>query len=440
MPTTLPSASLRDAIGFAMDVFLPTVAKGVIIRRPRAVRLAASTGADERAIRRMQRLRENYGSGPVVMRMPGRVQAVILAPEHARRVLDETPEPFATDSTEKIAALSHFEPGQALISHGRERAERRQLQDAVLESACPRHRLAERFITVVRQEAAAMLHEAGRTRELAWADFNPAWHRVIRRVVLGDSARDDHELTDLLGDLRRAANWAFFHPGKRALRAQFFARLESHLARAESGSLAAVLAATPKTPEADAVQQVPQWLFAFDAAGMATFRALALLVTHPSPLARAREEIRASDGYPAPELPFLRACILESVRLWATTPMILRQTTALTTWESGTLQKGAGVLIFVPYFDRDDTRAPFANSFEPDLWLGGAAPERWPLIPFSLGPAVCPGRQIVQLTGSAMLDALLQTHDFRLASSAPLSAGQPIPPTLDPFSLRFALV
>ena len=48
------------------------------------------------------------------------------------------------------------------------------------------------------------------------------------------------------------------------------------------------------------------------------------------------------------ELPFLRSAVLESLRLWPTTPLLLRDTTAETTWENGTLPKGTGVLYRYP--------------------------------------------------------------------------------------------
>jgi cytochrome P450 len=390
----------------------------------------------------MQRLRERYGAGPVLVRLPGRTEAVLLAPEQVRRVLAATPEPFAAASSEKRAALSHFQPHGVLISEGAERVDRRRFNEAVLESDCPRHRLAARFATVVREESAPLVARPA----LDWARFADAWFRVVRRVVLGDAARDDRALTDMLAELRGDANWAFLRPQRRALRARFLERLATQVARAEPGSLASVMAATPVSAATDPVGQVPQWLFAFDAAGIATFRALALLATHPEALARARAELakRSADrSGDAPELPFLRACVLESVRLWPTTPMVLRQTTTDTVWEGEerTLPAGTGVLIFVPYFHRDDRRLPFADRFTPDLWLEGEGegePGAWPLIPFSGGPAICPGRQVVLLLASLLLAELLAVEGWRLVPPPWLDPAGALPGTLNHFGLRFA--
>jgi len=436
--TTLPQATVRETLGVLAGVALPTVAKGVIIRRPRVVALAERLDLDRRAVRRVQRLRDRYGAGPLLLRLPVRRQALILSPDHVRRVLEESPEPFATASSEKRAALSHFQPQGVLISHGRERAERRRYNEAVLDAGCPVHRLGDRFVGVVAEEAAPLLAEARRRGALDWDAFAGAWFRVVRRVVLGDAARDDQELTDLVNRLRSDANWAFLRRKRTALRARFEARLGGHLARAEPGSLAAVIAETPATAETAPARQVPQWLFAFDPAGMATFRALALLAAHPAQAEHARAEIRARAGA-APDLPFLRACVLESLRLWPTTPMVLRQSTGETAWETGVLPAKAGILIFAPFFHRDDRRLPYADRFAPEIWLEHRSNRDWPLIPFSGGPAMCPGRNLVLLLASSMLAALLAGPPLRLKRPARLDPRRPLPGTLNNYSLRFAL-
>ena len=138
-------------------------------------------------------------------------------------------------------------------------------------------------------------------------------------MTLGDAARDDTALTDALARLRALGNWAMFAPRRPALTADFLGRLRTRLERAEPGSLAAVAAGVPAGPHTAPLEQVPQWLFAFDAAGMASFRALALLVAHPDGLDAARADIAGAGAARTP-LPALRAALLEAVRLWPTTP------------------------------------------------------------------------------------------------------------------------
>ena len=77
----------------------------------------------------------------------------------------------------------------------------------------------------------------------------------------------------------------------------------------------------------------------------------------------------------------------------------------------------------------------------PKLWTGEAEARArdWPLIPFSHGPAECPGRQVALLLGSTMVAAMLRRGDVALRPPLPLDPARPLPASLDPFSLRFSL-
>jgi len=175
-PAALPKATLGETLGFAADVVIPTFAKGVIIRRPPMVALAERWKLDRRAVRFMQRLRNKYLSGPLLLRLPRRFPyALVLSPQHVQRVLNDTPEPFATDSREKHSALAHFQPHGVLISRGAERADRRRFNEAVLDAPHPVHRLAGRFVPIVDQEAAQLLGVVRSRGELVWDDFFTAW-------------------------------------------------------------------------------------------------------------------------------------------------------------------------------------------------------------------------------------------------------------------------
>jgi cytochrome P450 len=431
----LPRASLGEVLGIVTGVIGPSLMKGVIRRRPAMVGLAERWDLDRRSVRRMQELRRRHGAGPLLIGpVMGRRWALVLAPEHVRRVLEETPEPFTAASTEKRAALSHFQPEGVLISHGADRVDRRRFVEAVLDADRPVHHLAGKFLPVVAEEAALLCSETRRYGALGWKDFDAAWSRVVRRVVFGDAARDDEEVTNLVERLRSHANWAFLRPRSDRLRHRFFDRLNHHLARAEPGSLASVMASVPKSGQTAPSHQIPQWLFAFDPAGMTTFRCLAVLATHPAHAERAREEIRQRDRS---ELSYVRACVLDTVRLWPTAPLVLRESTGQTTWEQGRMPPRTGLIIVAPFFHRDSERVPFADRFAPEVWLDGVPEEDWPFIPFSAGPARCPGRELVLLLTSTMLAELLEDLELRLKPPARLDPHRPLPATLNNYALGF---
>lgn len=431
----VPATTTLDGLRTLATVVLPVVARGAIVRRPRVVALAERLDADSRAVRQMRRLRDRYGPGPVRVRLPGRQLTFVLSPDDVHRVLAETPRPFSAATTEKRAALAHFQPEGVLISAPEERAHRRPFNEMVLDAGSPLHRLAGSMSDAVREEAEALLDVVDRDGVLTWDAYAATWWRAVRRVVLGDRARDDEGITDDLLHLRRRANYSLFAPAAPTVCRRFLQRVADYVEEAEPGSLAAVVADTPAAPGTVPHQQIPQWLFAFDAMTWAGYRALGLLATHPDAERRARAEVEAVP--PAPDLPFLRATLLESLRLWPTTPAILRDTTSTTHWTSGVLPAGASVVVFTPFFHRDESRLPQAHRFAPELWSGEGAPGDWPLLPFSAGPAACPGRNVVLLAASVLLATLVGRHGWALPGG-PVDAGRPMPGTLDPFTLRFA--
>jgi hypothetical protein len=218
---------------------------------------------------------------------------VVQRPEHLHYVLANSPDPFSPASSEKKAALAHFEPRFVLISEGPDRTVRRALQEQVLDAHSPVHRLAASFVPIVQEEADQLLRgvRAGSPAgsiELGWDRFIQSWYRVVRRSVFGDQARDDHGLTDMLARLRENANWSFLRPKDNGLRTKFLCRVADRLKNAGPGSLAFSLAKMRPGQEAAPVDQMPQWLFAFESAGMATFRTLAVLARrrHACPLRR----------------------------------------------------------------------------------------------------------------------------------------------------------
>jgi cytochrome P450 len=429
------------ALAALTDLGSSSIAAGVLARRRPVLRLLEVTQADSRALTRIKELRKEFGRGPVELMVAGRRMLVILDPEDVGRVLDQAPEPFHPANLEKRKALEWFQPHGVLISKGPIRQPRRELNEAALDAGADLHRLAGDFASVLAEEADTIATDAVRAGRLSSFDFMSAWWRLVRRLALGDAARTDERITDELLRLRKAGNWSFLALPHYRRRAHFFEHLYDYVEDAQPGSLAGALAQLPAGGAIDPVGQIPHWLFAFDAAGMALCRALALLSTHPAALARALEDAQVPD---APLLrPFLRASVLESVRLWPTTPTILRDTTRDTDWRDGpdrfTVTAGAGLMIVVPAFHRDDELLPFANQFAPDIWLDGTAQRYRQLVPFSAGPAECPGRNLVLFVTSSLIAHLLNRLRLTMASTPELTPDRALPVTLNQLTLEWTV-
>ncbi|MEE2030663.1 cytochrome P450 [Rhodococcus chondri] len=449
VPTAKTDADLRERRASAADtarlfgtVVAPFVAVGPIARRRRMMGLAEKLQSDAAVVGAVPRLRDRYGEGPLPMSVPGRALAIVLSSRDVDRILRTETHAFTAANKEKVAALSPFQPRGVLISRGDIRAQRRALNESALEPEHALHHLAGELTPIIEVEAQTLVRHAACRGEVAAPDFVRAWWRLVRRITFGDAARDDTTLTDELWTLRSNGNWSFAHPVRHRLRDRFGERLHRSVADAPSTSLAGVIRDLPAPASVDAVGQIPHWLFAFDAAGMVAARTLAVLSTHPEQRARvAAEQAAAAPGAPR-TLDYLRGCVLEATRLWPTTPVILRDSVTETTWEdskgSYTIPAGTAFVILSSAFHRADD-LPFADTFEPEIWLDGRAEQYPQLVPFSAGPTACPGRNIVLFAVSTFLSRLLDDAEFTLVSDVKPDPGAPLPVTFDNFGLRFAV-
>jgi hypothetical protein len=423
-------ASFIDTMRVVRSVLAPTIAKGVIKRRASMERMAERRDLDLKAVKLMQDLRRKYGSGPLFLRIPFRPQVLLLDADHVARVLEATPLPFSAASKEKRSALAHFEPGNVLISDVARREELRPIHEQALATAKRVHPFVERFKRIIDEELADF-SGIDRTSEVGWADFSVRWFRIVRRITLGDVARDDNELTNLLDALRRRANWAFAVPTSKRKLERFQTRLARYLDHPEQGSLIAKLPSNERSLELES--QIAQWLFAFDAAGIATFRALALLACEPESQARARSEAQESGV----DRVFARAVFLDAVRLWPTTPAILRQLTRDDEVGGHTVAKGTGVIIFAPFFHRDSERLSFANRMAPETWMNKEAVPASGLVPFSAGAAMCPAHNLVPMLAGLAIGAVIEKA--RVDILEPHLDVNALPSSLDHFEIRLSV-
>ena len=426
MPTLLPFASASDTGRILRDILVPVVAQGPILRRPRLGTLAEKLHTDDRALRCVRRLRRKYGDGPVLLRVLGRTIGIVLAPDDVHRLLAETPHPFAAAAGEKVGALTHFQPHAVLVTNEPLRAARRELNEQALEAHRPVHRHGHRFVEVVSEELDG-LHAT-----LGWNDFRAIWSRVVRRIVLGDAARHDVELTAQLDQLRADANWAQLGPNHDELRMRFLAGIAQYVRSAEPGSLVEALDRQPAT--LDPAGQVPHWLFAFDAAGIALWRLFAVLGTHPSLLEPIVAEARHPEA--SPLLAVAGAAVQESLRLWPTTLVVLRESREPTLWRDRIAPAGTEFAIVSSVFHRDDEALDFANDFEPAAWLDGRTDGSWPIIPFSEGPAGCPGENVVLLTTSTAVSHVATRYDIDVDPTTRARLSGPMPGTFNHATVR----
>ena len=150
-----------------------------------------------------------------------------------------------------------------------------------------------------------------------------------------------------------------------------------------------------------------------------------LLWTHPAALARAADEVqRVCGDTPVPtldqlaRLEFVEACTNEAMRLKPVAPQTGLEALRDTTLGDVHIPQG---MVVVGMMRRDATserHVANAAAFDPDRWLGDAAPAATSAkrlsMPFGAGPRICPGRYLALLEMKMALAVLL--GHFELAS------------------------
>ena len=438
----LPSASAIENARFNALVIVPNAVQGIFRRRRAAVAAATRADVDGWAVGLLSGMRRGHRGGPVWVRVVRDRALLLLSVADVHRALEGSPDPFAADPEPKRKGMVVFQPDALTISRGELWRDRRSFTEAVLETHDPVHRFADRFAEVAREEAQAMLveAEADSAATLAWDPWNAAFHRITRRVVLGEAARDDEELSETLGEMMSEANGMGGEPSERY--PGFIARLGEYVAAAEEGSLVSLFAEAPSDAATHPVGQLPHWMFATaDTLAINSLRALALIASHPRQRAAVLGELDRSAPPNAEVLAglgYLEACLQEAMRLWPTTTMLSRETLTETDWNGVTVPAGTQLLIPNTFLHRDRERFEYADRFAPKRWIDGDAAERWSFNHFSRGPQGCPGAGLALILGKAVLATLLGARSVTLESPS-LDPERPLPHMLDFFGIRLRI-
>src|SRR5437867_2737383 len=106
----IPSASLLENVRFNSLVVVPNALQGLFRRRERAVGLATRANVDRWAVGLLSGMRRSYDGGPVWVRVVRDPALLLLSVEDIRRVLEGSPDPFASDPEAKRKGMSAFQP------------------------------------------------------------------------------------------------------------------------------------------------------------------------------------------------------------------------------------------------------------------------------------------------------------------------------------------
>jgi hypothetical protein len=306
MSDELPEASLGESLGVLATGVAPALVRGLFAPRRRAVKLLTALDADRRTAEFVAGIRRRHGGEGV--RLLGGRMVVLWGPAAIRRVLDRSAYEYASDSGAKGKGMSHFQPDALTLSRGEEWEDRRRFTEDVLATSQRLHPQAERFLAVVADEV-EQLHVSG---DLTWDHLERLFDHVTLRVIFGDRARGDQELTALLEKRMHEANRLVGAGGDDGL-FELHGRLERYLRDAEEGSLVSLFARATQTDRTRVVHQIPHWMFATrDTLAMNVARALAVIADVDPVEHRVRAELEGAD-LASPEdvdgLRYLEGCL-----------------------------------------------------------------------------------------------------------------------------------
>ncbi|MEV6734921.1 MULTISPECIES: cytochrome P450 [unclassified Streptomyces] len=440
LPVPRPARAGRaETVRFAATHTLPAFVRGAFQPRPRVVAAYAALGQQGWSAATLRAMRARHRGAPVEVRGLSGPLLVLVDQADVRRFYELPVRTLAMDPPDKYKGLSVFEPTGVVCSHGDIREERRRVNDEVLAAERPVHPSCQEFQAIIAEEAPALVQDS----ELAFPLLRRTSARIVRRMVLGDAAAGDEELDRWLLVLREEANWMGLRKGRAAAAGALFrraaARVEEYAAGAEPYTLAALARSHPAAsgPDAaalDAVGQAHHWLLALDAVASIVARTLLLLAAHPAEQDALRAEV---DGGGA-ELPRLRACVREALRLFPVVPDLVRVTRAETEWRGVHYPAGTAVLVPALFHQRDPEHVPAAHQFVPGRWLRPGAAQDIRMAPFSHGGGRCPGEHLGVLTAAVLTAAVLRGH--RVTGGRPaLDPCRPLPGILSSAGIRLTL-
>lgn len=436
-PDRIPRMSRFDNARFAVGYTFPNWLQGLFTRRRFWVGVIARLHPDPLGLRLIGRLRRKYRSDLLWARVGRAPTILVLGADAVRRVLDQSPAVYA-DPPPKREGMSRFQPEAVTISRGEAWLQRRRYNEAVLGFGNSVHPLAQNFLAIVREECRELTRP--RTHVISWPQIERLFERIMLGVIFGGAARDDRYLWATLRKLMRSGNAARL-PAACGLRDEFESVIQSYLTWPRPGSLAGLVAATPTSGLASAARQIPHWMFAMNETLAAnTARAMALIAAFPEIQESVQQELsqaRCDRPVEIDALPLLGGCLQEAMRLWPTTPMLMRELIDADSLGAATIARGTRVLIPTTFLNRDLQSCVSAQEFQPRRWIENPADDRFHHL--SNGTQACAGKPLALFLGKSVLATILQGGKFRLRKPR-IPAGRPIPEAFNYFRLRLSVV
>ena len=435
----IPVAKTKDSLRLTLFHILPNFLQGLFTRNRFWVKVFQTLHPDPLAVRFLSKLRRRYGSGGVLAKLGRTPTLVLFDVDDVRYVLDRSPANYIEPEAKK-RGMSRFQPSAVTISHGNEWNVRRPFNDSVLVLGSM-HPLADSFAKIVDEEVKRFTENSPST--VGWKHFESLFERITLGVIFGQSAREDRYLTRTLTRLMRNANGSVVLPPRRRLLRNFQAAIRGYLRFPEENSLMWQCSQVPVASGTRIVSQVPHWMFAMnETLSINCVRALCLLSSNDETQNLIEGEISNGEIDQPPssrttEMELVTGALQETMRLWPTTPYLIRLTLKDDFIGGHEVKAGTQILIVNGWFHRAAESYERGNHFIPEFWRGGTVDFRFNHL--SNGTQICAGKDLALFLGTEILARLLTENRFTLEKPR-LNAGNELPHAFNQFAIRMKRV
>jgi cytochrome P450 len=424
MPEGFIKASFFDSLRFNLVHAVPVFLQGIFTRSRFWVAFWTRFHPDPSAVKFVNHLRKKYEKECLFIRVLANETLLVIGKGAIKEVLSRSPNIYAEPKL-KRNGMSHFQPNAVTISRGDEWRNRRRFNDSVVGAGKQDDLYRDYHLKVIRKETTRLLVKG--EGNLTWKEFEELFDKITLQIIFGQRAREDAALTKKLKKMMRESN-RVFALGKSRHFDDFYAAIRDYLDSPEDLSLVSLCRQIESGEVTKVENQIPHWMFAMnETLSINTARALALIVSHPNAEKRVRDEMGGRDLLTArgvDGLKYLEACVQEAMRLWPTTPWLIRETVCEDTLDGLRLAPKTQVLILNSFNHRDEQSHPFADRFTPDLWANHDS--NFCFNHLSNGPQVCAGKGLALFIAKAVIGSLLGQRRYELLRPR-LSPERPLP-------------
>ncbi|MFT6328864.1 MAG: cytochrome P450 [Bermanella sp.] len=407
MSKIIPVVSLWDNLRFNLGHVIPLVLKGLFSRQKFWVNLFSAVHTDPQMLKFCRHLKKKYDTDAVYLRMLFSKSVLVLEQGIAGQVLANSPTVFGP-AKGKVSGMSHFQPDAVTVSTGEEWQQRRKFNEVALRFQQDKNHYAN-IIDKATEQACA---EAGEV--LGYDHLDVLFENITLQIVFGEGVRDNTVLLELRAMMRQSNRFLTFKKSKHY--DSFNKKISNALSHPRSTSLIG------NCPHANAAlikpaNQVPHWLFAMrDTLAENTACSLACLVSDAPGAVRLRALIEKGEFNAE-----LEAGIQEAMRLWPTTPLLVRET--LSSAALGNVVVGKGVQVILPnaFLHRDINTQADAEQFLPERWKT-ATDLRYNHL--SNGPQVCVGKDLALFIAQHVVRGVIGAGFSHLQSKSPIKNGE----------------